>query len=56
MTHYQTPPPRQPFFKSGGGIALIVTGGLVLVMVLCVFGCFGMTLIGAATPHPSLTP
>lgn len=45
-----------PFWRSGGGIALIVVGGIAAMVALCVLGCFGMAIIGAATPSVTPTP
>jgi hypothetical protein len=48
-------PPSPPFWKSGGGIALIIVLGLIAIPALCIFGCLGMGLIGA-TVDPGPTP
>lgn len=42
------PPPEKPFWKSGGGIALIVTGGFIVSVLLVIFCCLGMVGIGAS--------
>lgn len=57
MSYHAGPPlPSKPFFKTGGGIALIIVGGLVAIIGVCVFGCLAMGVLGAVGAHPSVTP
>lgn len=56
MTYGSPSLPPKPFWKSGGGIALIVVLGLLAIPALCIFGCLGMGLIGAVAPGASPTP
>lgn len=50
------PPTSPPFWKSGAGIALIIVIGVLLIPALCIFGCLGAGLIGAATDDPTSPP
>lgn len=47
------PQQQQSFWRSGGGITLIVALAILGVVILCVGGCLGLGLIGAATPSPT---
>ncbi len=46
----------QSFWRSGGGIALIVILGIVGLVLVCTLGFCGLGLIGTATTHTSPTP